>query len=173
MANDRFAYLDVEYDDKEWGNIIDPTEWNANFIKIEQVFNALVTELNSGIMTDEDKQVFTAVFGETTAYDLSEAYRLGKVMAVIYNDKTHLLMSKEGEYYYFYNITYLPNTHIASMSVITFDGTEWTQSDYDFPSVLYLEGTYATKEYVDNAIDNMPPQLTMHVDGQRLIFVEG
>lgn len=169
---DRFAYLDVEYDDKEWGNIIDPTEWNANFKKIEDVFNALVADLNSGIMTDEDKQVFIAVYDETVLADLTEAYQLGKIMAVIYNSKTHLLMSKEGDYYYFYNITYYPNTHIANMSAITFDGTEWSQSDYDFPSVAYLEGTYATKEYVDSAIENMPPQLTMYVDGQRLIFVE-
>ena len=33
------SILDVSYDDKAYGNLIDPYEWNQNFLKIEQIFN--------------------------------------------------------------------------------------------------------------------------------------
>lgn len=36
---EKLRKLDVEYDDKVYGNLIDPYEWNQNFKKIEEVFN--------------------------------------------------------------------------------------------------------------------------------------
>ena len=39
MSFTNLSILDVSYDDKAYGNLIDPYEWNQNFLKIEQIFN--------------------------------------------------------------------------------------------------------------------------------------
>ena len=39
MSFTNLSALDVSYDDKAYGNLIDPYEWNQNFLKIEQIFN--------------------------------------------------------------------------------------------------------------------------------------
>ena len=51
---DRFNHLDISYDDKRWGNIIDPGEWNQNFHEIENWVNTFVDDVNGGILTEED-----------------------------------------------------------------------------------------------------------------------
>lgn len=44
--SDRYSELNIIHDDKQWGNIIDPREWNKNFKDIENAFNANVEKLN-------------------------------------------------------------------------------------------------------------------------------
>lgn len=170
--SDRFVGVDIQYDDKEWGNIIDPTEWNDNFLEIEEAFNNLVAELNSGIITDEDKQVYNAVYGETTSFDLASALALDKIVNVVYSNKTYYLMAIDGTKYIFYNFSHNASTGLVSMNQIVCDEDVWSQTSTDIPSIAYLGEVYATKTYVQNAIDNIPPSLTMEVDGQRLIFTE-
>ncbi len=59
---DRFSGLDISYDDKRWGNIIDPGEWNQNFHEVEDWVNDLVENLNSGILSPEDMEELEEMF---------------------------------------------------------------------------------------------------------------
>lgn len=48
MGYTKLNGLDVTYDNKSYGNLIDPSEWNANFKKIEEIcnYNSAVTNTN-------------------------------------------------------------------------------------------------------------------------------
>ena len=171
--SDRFIGVDVLYDDKEWGNIIDPTEWNDNFLEIESAFNTLVAELNSGVITDEDKQVFIATYDMTTSFDINSALQLGKLVAVIYSGNTHYLMrTVSATDHLFFNFTYNPTTKLVNMSIIECNNDEWSQSNVELPSTQSLTADFATKTYVNDAIANLPPILGATVSGQKLIFSE-
>lgn len=54
MEFDKQRKLDVEYDNKAMGDLIDPYQWNLNFKKIEEVFNQNIdtTEKNLSSISD-------------------------------------------------------------------------------------------------------------------------
>lgn len=165
--SDRFGYLDVTYDDKEWGNIIDPTEWNQNFKEIETAFNTLTAELNSGIITDEDKQVFVATYNEATCAEVENAVQLGKIITLVYSGMTYFMMKKVStSKYIFYGLDV--SLYGFTVGKIVLEDDEWTQSNMDVPSINYLEENYASKTYVDNAIADIS-EMEMTVIGNKLV----
>lgn len=56
--------LDVEYDDKAFGNLIDPYQWNANFKKIEEVFNENIDSLDETLTKIDDSSIPSAAISE-------------------------------------------------------------------------------------------------------------
>ena len=167
--SDRFELLNVQHDDEQWGNIIDPLKWNENFLEIERVFNLLASDLNSGVIPDDEKATETAIYGTSFSYDIETAYQLGKVVKLVYNGKLYLMLERvDANTHIFYNIT--GNGLTANISVITCDNDNWSQTNIEIPAVGYLTENYATKAYVDNAILNLPDGLDVAANGNILRF---
>lgn len=151
---DRFNRLDVSYDDKEWGNIIDPGEWNANFHEIENGFNALVDDLNSGILRPEDEENFTAVYGETTSAELEEAYDAGKKVFLIYEGIQFTMVRLGEASHIFFGFTMADGGDLTVISI------RCTTNNWTNP----LVGVYKTTNQNNNAF--VP--LTRTVNGKAL-----
>lgn len=49
--------IDVPYDDKMWGNVVDPNEWNTNFLVLESFVNDLVNQSGIEIQRIDEKLV--------------------------------------------------------------------------------------------------------------------
>ena len=80
MAFEQIGTLDVVYDDKAFGQIVSPAEWNDNFKKIETVVNEHATDVNGNFTSlsnvdntsDLNKPISTATQIALTALDTAK-----------------------------------------------------------------------------------------------------